>query len=227
MNAPETRSMNRLHRHLILVLLIVANGWGVCCAQPWVRVDWVADGDTIILQDGRHVRYIGIDAPEIDHQYQRAAPLGYAARSTNRQLVAGRQLRLVYDRERHDHYGRTLAYVYRRDGLFVNAELLKQGLAHVSLRPPNTGQQQTLLAAQRNAMQAGRGLWRWVTKDAVPKQPYQGNRRSMRFHAADCPNGKRISPKNRIQLENQWAAFWSGFAPARGCMVFPPAVDDR
>ena len=214
-------------RYLILVLLIVTNGRGVCSAQSWVRVDWVADGDTILLQDGQQVRYIGIDTPEIDHQYQRAAPLGYAARSYNRQLVVGRQLRLVYDRERHDRYGRTLAYVYRRDGLFVNAELLKRGLAHVLLRPPNTGQQQTLLAAQRDAMQAGRGVWRWVAKDAISHQPYQGNRRSMRFHAHDCPNGKRISKKNRIRFTNQWAAFWSGYAPAKGCMVFPPTVNGK
>ncbi len=209
--------------YLCLAALILG-GWVIACsAGDWVAVDWVADGDTIILQDGRHVRYIGIDTPEIDHENHRAAPMGYEARSFNRQLVLGQRLRLVYDREKKDRYGRTLAYVYRSDGLFVNAELLKQGYAHVLFRKPNTSQERSLLSAQRAAMQAGRGLWRLVEKDEAPLQAFRGNRRSKRYHSHDCPMGKTISDKNRVWLKNQWEAFWSGYAPARECITFPSA----
>lgn len=204
-----------------LIVLIITASVVSCDANSWVKVKWVADGDTIILQDDRHVRYIGIDTPEIDHKNHRAAPMGYEARSMNRQLVDGRQLRLVYDREKKDRHGRTLAYVYRRDGLFVNGELLKQGYAHFSTHFPNTSKEKTLLSAQRDAMGRGRGIWQGVKKDEKPPQAYLGNRRSRRFHAHECSMGKKMSEKNRVQLENQWAAFWSGYAPAKECIEFP------
>jgi micrococcal nuclease len=203
----------------ILLILAVA---AVCVhAQSWVKVKWVADGDTIILQDGRHVRYIGIDTPEIDHPHQPAQPMSYAALAANRRLVDGRRLRLVYDREKRDRYGRTLAYVYRSDGLFVNAELVRMGFAHVLYRFPNTANAADLLSAQRQAMVARKGIWRLVKTDEAPPRPYLGNRRSMRFHSPDCPLGKKIAARNRIRLKNQWAAFWEGYAPAKGCVVFP------
>ncbi|MBC2713365.1 MAG: thermonuclease family protein [Desulfosarcina sp.] len=204
-----------------LIVLILAASIASGDAQSWVTARWVADGDTIVLQDGRHVRYIGIDTPEIDHKNHRAAPMGYEAQSMNRQLVEGWQLRLVDDREKTDRYGRALAYVYRSDGLFVNAELVKGGFAHVLYHFPNTRNLKTLLSGQRDAMKAGRGIWRFVDKDEKPLRPYRGNRRSKRFHADGCPMGDKISQKNRVHFANQWAAFWAGYAPARECIEFP------
>ena len=204
-----------------LIALILAVSVISCDADAWVRAKWVNDGDTIILLDGRHVRYLGIDTPEIDHENHRAAPMGYEARSKNQELVQGRQLRLVYDEQKKDHYGRTLAYVYRRDGMFVNAELLKQGYAYCLYRFPNTSKVQRLLAAQREAMQHGRGIWQLIKRDEHPGHAYLGNRRSKRFHAHDCPMGKKMSARNRVRLKNLWTAFWSGYAPARECVTFP------
>ena len=187
----------------------------------WAQVKWVADGDTIILHDGRHVRYIGIDAPEMEHHHQPAEPMADWARRINRQLVEGRRLRLVFDQERTDRYGRTLAYVYRGDGLLVNAELLKKGCAHVLHQWPNTSQATVLLANQRDAMKKGLGIWQYIEKDETPDQPYRGNRRSKRFHSHDCPMGKTMAPKNQIWLKNKWEAFWAGYSPARECIPFP------
>jgi len=206
-----------------LAILLAAVIWlGESQAGSWNIVKWVTDGDTIVLADGRHVRYIGIDAPEIDHANNRAEPMGYEARSFNRQLVDGQRIRLEYDREKKDRYGRTLAYVFRSDGLFVNAELLRKGYGHVLCRFPNIAGESALLEAQRHAMGQGRGIWKRVDKNERPVHAYLGNRRSKRFHVFGCPNGERISPKNRIWLPNQWAAFWQGYAPARECVVFPP-----
>lgn len=221
MKAWFVRTGDRIGRCIGAVLLILAV-WVVSGgADPWVTADWVADGDTIILQDGRHLRYIGIDTPEIDHKNHRAAPMGYEAQAMNRQLVDGWQLQLVFDREKKDRYGRTLAYVYRSDGLFINVELLKQGYAHVLYRSPNTSKEKILLTAQRDAMASGRGIWQWVKKDEKPPQAYLGNRRSRRFHAHDCPMGQKMSARNRVRLKNQWSAFWSGYAPAKECIEFP------
>mgnify|MGYP003562767794 CR=1 FL=1 len=201
---------------LILAALPVASD-----AAEWVRARWVADGDTIILQDRRHVRYIGIDTPEIDHKNNHAAPFGIEALSRNRQLVEGWRLRLVFDREKKDRYGRTLAYVYRSDGLFVNAELLKEGLAYVLYRFPNGRRAKTLLSAQREAMEKHVGIWQLVNKNETPVHAYLGNRRSKRFHIHGCSMGKKMADKNRVWLKNQWTAFFAGYAPAKDCIPFP------
>ncbi|WP_319525388.1 thermonuclease family protein [uncultured Desulfosarcina sp.] len=204
------------------IFLFFVFGWGQLCAQDWVAVRWVADGDTIVLADGRHVRYIGIDTPEVAHENRRAEPFGEAAKAFNRELVMGKRIRLETDREKMDRYGRLLAYVYREDGLFVNTELLRRGLAYVLYHFPNHAKVGELLAVQREAMGQGRGIWQRVSKDERPDHAYLGNRRSKRFHVYDCPQGNRMSANNRIRFENQWAAFWEGYAPAKGCIVFPP-----
>jgi micrococcal nuclease len=206
----------------LVVGLII--GLGIAYAadhSAWVQVKWVADGDTIVLRDGRHVRYIGIDAPEVKHHHQRGEPKADWARSINRQLVENFRLRLVFDQEQTDRYGRTLAYVYRRDGLFVNAELIEKGCAHVLYQWPNTRKAKGLLKAQRNAMKNRMGIWKQIKKDEKPDQPYRGNRRSKRFHRYDCSKGKTMAPKNQVWFKNKWEAFWAGYSPARECIAFP------
>ena len=215
------RVKKNLRYGLGLIAIVLAAASVSSHADGWVRARWVADGDTIVLQDGRHVRYIGIDTPEIDHKNHRAAPMGAAALSMNRQLVEGWRLRIFHDRELKDRYGRTLAYVYRSDGLFVNAELLKHGFAYALYRFPNTSKAIILLAAQREAMEKRLGIWRLVDKTETPPHAYLGNRRSRRFHAHDCPMGKKTAEKNRVWLNNQWTAFMAGYAPAKECIEFP------
>ena len=213
---------NRIQCLIGLIVVILAVSISCCDAETWVKAKWVADGDTIILQDGRHVRYIGIDTPEIDHNNHRSEPMADEARWMNRKLVDGWKLRLDYDREKTDRHGRTLAYVYRSDGLFVNAVLLEQGYAHVLYHFPNISKEAVLLSAQRASMERGKGIWQGMKKeDNTQPRAYQANRRSRRFHTHDCPMGQRISEKNRIWLKNQWAGFWSGYAPARECVEFP------
>jgi micrococcal nuclease len=72
--------------------------------------------------------------------------------------VAGRHVRLVYDAERRDRYGRLLAYVYR-DSLFVNAELVRAGYARTLTIPPNVRFAPRFAQLAREAREHGRGLW--------------------------------------------------------------------
>jgi micrococcal nuclease len=124
-------------------------------------VERVIDGDTIvILQDGRKetVRYIGIDAPESVHPRRGMEPFGKAASDFNRSLVGGREVRLEFDVEPRDHYGRLLAYVYL-DSLFVNAELVLAGYAQLMTIPPNVRHVDLFRRLQREARENNCGLW--------------------------------------------------------------------
>lgn len=128
------------------------------------RVVRVVDGDTIHvrLPDGtkEKVRYIGIDTPESVKPDTPVECFAKAASARNGELVAGERVELRTDAEERDRYGRLLAYVYReRDGVFVNAALVREGYAQPLTIAPNVRHADEFAALARSARTAGRGLW--------------------------------------------------------------------
>ncbi len=198
---------------LALAVLFGLHVMGYAGQEAHVR--WVIDGDTIVLRDGRHVRYIGINSPETAKKGRPAEPYAHAARRLNHQLVHGRRVHLQFDQERRDHYGRRLAYVFMEDGRMVNDLMVQNGLAYCLYHHPNTKHHQRLLASQQAAMDAGVGLWQHLSSRAGR---YIGNRRSKRFHAATCRFGKRIRRRYRVLFNDARHAFYNGYAPDRHCL---------
>ncbi len=124
-------------------------------------VERVVDGDTIKVASVGKVRLIGIDTPETKDPRKPVECFGReAARRAEELMGAGTAVRLVYDAEREDRYGRTLAYVYRiDDGLFVNAALVVEGFAQAYTVPPNVAHADEFVALTSEAREARRGLW--------------------------------------------------------------------
>lgn len=128
----------------------------------------VIDGDTIEVSiDGveEDVRYIGVDTPETVKPGEPVQCYGPQASAANHRLVEGQTVRLVFDRERRDAYGRLLAYVYTRaradagGSRFVNAALIRDGYARTLEIAPNTRHASQLQRLEARAGRAGRGLW--------------------------------------------------------------------
>jgi len=126
----------------------------------------VIDGDTVIVSGGgrsEDVRLLGIDTPETVDPHRPVGCYGPEASAYTKHLLTGRRVRLVYDRQLHDTYGRWLAYIYlEREGrppLFVNARLITAGYARTLSIPPNTAHASELAALERTTALAGRGLW--------------------------------------------------------------------
>ena len=131
-----------------------------------VLVTRVVDGDTaeMLIEGGEvDVRFIGIDTPETVAPGQPVECYGQEASAYTESRLEGRTVRLEYDVERTDRYGRTLAYVWIGDELF-NETLVAEGYALVTTYPPNVAYVDRFVAAQRAAREAGRGLW-----DACPE----------------------------------------------------------
>lgn len=121
----------------------------------------IVDGDTIeVLIDGKveDVRYIGIDTPESVTPGEPVECFGKAASRANQRLVGGETVRLVFDAERRDRYGRLLAYVHVGD-VFVNGELVEAGFARTLEIEPNTSRAERLGRLEAEAGRAGEGLW--------------------------------------------------------------------
>ena len=121
----------------------------------------VIDGDTVEVRLGgavEDVRYIGVDTPESVAPGRPVECFGEAAGELNRDLVEGEVVRLVFDEELRDRYGRLLAYVHAGP-LFVNAELVRRGYARTLEIEPNTARADLFARLEQRAGRAGRGLW--------------------------------------------------------------------
>lgn len=125
----------------------------------------VFDGDTVALTDGRRVRLLGVNAPELGHNGAPDQPYARAARNAlqtfldDGHLDDGQPVALLYDRERRDRYGRELAHLYRHDGANAETHLLRQGLAYHIVILPNTMLADCLAAVAEGARREQRGLW--------------------------------------------------------------------
>lgn len=132
--------------------------------SSYFKVKKVVDGDTFWLDDGSEkglkVRLIGVDAPESRKTGNKdVGYFGKEAKNYLTNLLFGKSVRLEYDVDKTDRYGRTLAYVYLEDGTFVNAHLVKYGYATILTVPPNVKYADYFLKLQAEARENNRGLW--------------------------------------------------------------------
>ena len=203
----------------IIILSILFSNF-VSDAKDLHTVQLIYDGDTIKLADSRRIRFIGINAPEIEHKSLngkiiRAEPFGDQAKNYTKTLLNRKKVFLELDKGKQDRYGRVLAYVFLPDGTFINKKLIEEGLAYCLPNRTNNRYEKTLLKAQKGAMHSKKGLWKTLKKTS--KQKVIGNTLSKRFHTLKCPFGKKIAAKNRKVFTQKWDAFYNGFAPCKKC----------
>ncbi|SEA15563.1 thermonuclease family protein [Microbulbifer marinus] len=146
-------------------------------ADERVALDRVLDGDTLVLRDGRHLRLIGVNTPELAKRGRAAQPLAREAREFTRQFLTGGEITIAYDRDRHDRYGRLLAHVYNHRGDSLEAALLTAGLAfHIAIAP-NLTLAECLAQREQSARRRGLGVWApgvWPLKRAADVRPGDG-----------------------------------------------------
>lgn len=138
-----------------------------------VGVKQVVDGDTLRLTDGRRVRLVGINAPELSDPRRTSEPFAEASRNRLRQLVADNDGRVGLLVTGKDRYGRTLAHVFGRRGDNLEARLLAEGLGYFVAFAPVHAWQTCQQRAEMQARVAQHGLWQTVSAKA-PEQIRQG-----------------------------------------------------
>lgn len=159
--------------------LIVGLGWcQVAAAEPACAADHVDqqaqvayahDGDTVRLEDGRPLRLIGIDTPELGRDGAADQPYAVAARDALRRLlVDDPTMKLRFDATRHDVHGRLLAHAFLADGTSISAWLLRHGYATLLVVPPDTWNVDCYAAAERQARAAHTGIWSLAAYQPVP-----------------------------------------------------------
>jgi len=165
--------------------------------EELVRVKQVYDGDSVLLEDGRRVRYLGINSPEYQEPYY------LKAKRFNESLVLNREIRLEFDQEKLDSYGRLLAYVYVENQM-VNARLVQEGLAHAFFIGPGRKHNAMLLQTQEKAKQRKAGIW-----------SSGGDKKNIKItsvHPADPANPDAHAPYVRIANLSNKATRLTGYA---------------
>ena len=148
---------------------------GICSVPKdaeLAAVRQVIDGDTLQLRDGRHIRLIGLDTPEIGHDGERDMPGAQAAKSALQQLVhaGGDRVYLQPGRESRDRYRRWLAHLYTPDGKSLTQALLRKGLGRQIAFPPNLSNLECYRDAEASARAEKRGLWQTAVQEAASLQ---------------------------------------------------------
>jgi micrococcal nuclease len=140
---------------------------GLCSLAALVT--HVFDGDTVYVAGVGRVRLLGIDAPEVGSGFERPAPFAVEARERLQALVLQHWVRLECDSPRRDGYGRQLAYIFRGGREFINAQLVREGLARVSART-RLRYWDELRQAEDEAQARRRGMW--GDRPRVPSPTY-------------------------------------------------------
>ncbi len=141
----------------VLIIFIMYNYFQQESGQYIVKT--VIDGDTIELNNVEKLRYIGVDAPEFQSSKKNAEQFAEEAFQANRKMVENRKVKLEFDVEQRDQYGRLLAYVYTEDGIMVNEWLVANGYAKTVVFPPNVRYVDRFKHLEKEAQKQKIGLW--------------------------------------------------------------------
>jgi micrococcal nuclease len=127
-------------------------------------VSRVIDGDTFVLSDSQHVRILGIDCPEIARLNKPSEPCADEAASKTKSLIEHKIIKLTFEGKAFDIFGRLLAYVWLtdskgKDSVFVQAELLKSGLARISYYTKEKKYYALFYNLRNTAIKKKLGIW--------------------------------------------------------------------
>jgi micrococcal nuclease len=197
---------------LVPILLLLRFVVDIGYREPGTyTVTRVIDGDTVELDGHEQLRLLGIDTPEYGDLFFEQAK-EYLAN-----FVLHEKVRVELGHRKRDSYGRLLGYLYL-DTIFINAEILKQGLAWMYLFSDNPHGQiilDQLYAAQHLALAEQVGVW--TLPIIMEEEYYVGNVSSMRFHRPECRSAQRMSDNNKIMFSRPYDAYHEGYAPCRNC----------
>ncbi|MCL5030119.1 MAG: thermonuclease family protein [Bacteroidetes bacterium] len=165
--------MKSLTKIILIALLLLLFNVSNCQSLPQYlpysysiksTVARVIDGDTFVLSDSQHVRMLGINTPEIARLNKPAQPFADSAAHFVKTLIEGKQVRLTFDENTYDIFGRVLAYVWLtdvtgKDSLWIQAELLKAGLCRISHYPKGKRYYDLFYNLRRTARRQHLGIW--------------------------------------------------------------------
>lgn len=151
----------------LLLLILFSLKFNAQISGKFYSIKRVSDGDTVVIQDGSDnqykIRFVGIDAPESRNVGNRkqVQVFGSEAKNHLKKLLFNKKIRLEFDVQKIDRYGRTLAYVYLENGVFLNQYLVQKGYARMATFPPNIKYVDIFRKSEEKARKNKLGMWKY------------------------------------------------------------------
>jgi micrococcal nuclease len=204
-----------MYRLLAIAFALFVFSLSPCQAKEQeALVTKVLDGDTVVLESGETVHYLGVDAPRLRGKEGGAEFFAREAFRQNKSLVLLKKVRLEFDVQKKDGEGRLLAYVHVKN-VFVNGELIRLGYARSAVTPPNVRYKDLFQRYEKEASERCAGLWQEAKQ--ASESYYLGNKRSYVFHRPSCPLVGKIPEKNRIIFRSRTDPIQIGYVPCKKC----------
>lgn len=182
----------------------------------------IFDGDTLLLVDGRTLRLVGVDTPELGRDGKPSQPFAEEAKAALARLAPpGASLALRLEAERHDRYGRLLAHAFDADGGNVQARLLEAGMATALVVPPRQWGVACYAAVEARAREARRGIWQLPQYQPIPAEALPDSTRGFRLVSGRVQRvGESranlwldLSPKVAVRIPKDDLIYFDAFDP--------------
>lgn len=203
-------------------------------AGPTGRVVAISDGDTLDLDTGLTVRLVGIQAPKLPlgREGFEAWPLGDDAKALISDLTLGETVTLHYGGENRDRHGRALAHVMVESAdtpVWVQAEMLKAGLARVYSFPDNRACLDDLLAAEAQGRADRRGIWRdpyYAIRDGSDPETLLEREGGYELVEGRVVNAERVGSRVYLNFGRVWREDFTVVIESQGLRIFESAGID-
>ncbi len=182
----------------------------------------VLTGDTVRLEGGKTLRYIGVQSPPLQSRIPLVRTYGENALAFNRSLVEGKTLDLEWDSRLRDERNNLLAYAYLEDGRFANREVLKAGHGRAVLTAPNLRHAADLRRAELEARRDRAGLWKEEPQNPYLKDEYIGDRTTKTYYLPNSPELERIPQSYLVTFRSRIEARAAGFRACPSCREDAP-----
>lgn len=167
------------------------------------QISKVYDGDTIVLKNGKRVRLLGINAPEVESRYRTSEPGGTAAKNWLQEKLQNKRVHLQFDQEKYDRYKRLLAHLFLPGDMHLNEALLENGLAALNIVPPNLQHSGKLISAQQRAEKQKLGIWSMPRYQPRPISKISDNNRGWQRYVGTPKYIKRNRKYSRLVFNDK------------------------
>jgi micrococcal nuclease len=190
------------------------------------RVRSIVDGDTVVLENGLHLRYNGMNAPETMRWYKDPSPMSKEASAKNIELVENKRVRLKLATDPIDMHGRVVANVFlipedpKQPEIELREIMIKQGFAKVMDVGISKEEYAKLKGWQDEAKSAQLGIWGVQNVPKAPEEakPFCASSTGKTYHKAECHIAKRIIAANRHEYTTAEDAEGVGLRPCSFCL---------
>ena len=218
------RKLHRLRRLLgvstVLLIFFAAAPYALALEKQKAVVKEVLSGDSVRLEGGKVLKYIGVRSPALQSAIPLVRTYGENALAFNQALVLGKTVQIEWDSQIRDNLGNLVGYVYLEDGTFVNLEVLKAGHGKSKIVPPNAKYADAFQQAEFSAARDKKGLWQEEPQNPYLKRndiQFVGEKNTKIYYLPNSPELDHIAQGNLVEFRSRIEAKAAGYRACSTC----------